>query len=388
MRFRKIICVIIVVSVMLSIVSTSTLADENAPLTRLRAVKLLERILPCYGGGTPFDDTSDPTVLYYRRMGITNGVEGNNFVPDRLVSTQEFLSFLKRTLDVACPDLFYDNRQIKWHYDQNEVLPYYQTQIAFLSTVGVYNNSGYLKPTSIISEGMASYYINLAVRAKEYGKRSKNGVAPAKMPPVLMYHIIGNPIGQYPYLYVSKNNFEAQIKYLYDNGYAFLFPEEISLASEIPKSVVITIDDGFRQIYDIALPILKKYNAKATLYVVTDKIGTSDYCTAEELRYMNDTGVFRIYSHTKKHPYLTSVDKERLDWEFENSNNEIYNITKREVTSIAYPHGYYDDKVIAEAKRYYKNAFSVKDTKNDMFSIARKTIDDSLSIPEFAKRLK
>lgn len=360
-------------------------ASENDAVTRKEAVNLLTRILPVWEDmSSNFDDTDNKAVAYYNKKKIVHAVSGNSFLPERKVTTEEFLIMLKRALDVSCPDLFYDNTKIIWHTDQNEISPLYQSQIAFLSTVGVYNNSGYLKPKSIISEGMAQYYINLAVYAQNYGKRSKSGQKNSKFLPILMYHIIDYPSGAYPYVYVSEPNFEDQIKYFYDNGYTFLFPEELSLAASVKKPVVITFDDGYLQTYENAYRILKKYNAKATLFMISDKIGEEEYCTAQQLYEMSDSGVFRIYSHTTDHARLTELSEAEVASEFSMSNDAIYNVTGREVTAVAYPYGSISDKVIGQAKRFYKTGFSVVDKgKRTIYEIPRTTIDDSISILRF-----
>ena len=161
------------------------------------------------------------------------------------------------------------------------------------------------------------------------------------------------------------------------------------MADDLSKCVVITFDDGYNCLYRNALPILKKYNAKATVYVVADMIGTKYYCTQEELREMSDSNVFRVYSHTKTHPYLTSISDEKIKEEFRESNIILYNITKREVTSVAYPYGYYDDRVINVAKRFYKNAFTV-DAKGggSIYELRRTTIDNTLDLDGFARRIR
>lgn len=359
-------------------------ADENDAVTKIGAVSLLSRILPAWKDAPVFDDTYDKTAAYYRSMKVMDAEYNNVFMPEKALTTQEFLVMLKRALDISAPDLFYDNQKIKWHYDQNEVLPEYQSQIAFLSAVGVYNNSGYLHPNAIISYGMASYYIGLAVHAQDYGKRSKSGVMYKRRPPILMYHVIDSPSGPYPYVYVSEYNFEQQIKYLYDNGYTFLYPEEISLADNMKKAVVITFDDGYAQTYQKAFPVLKKYNAKATLFMVSDCIGKENYCTSDQLFEMSDSGVFRIYSHTQNHDRLSELSDDRIAEEFSVSNDAIYNITKREVTAVAYPYGSFNDAVLRQARRYYKEAFSVVNKgRGSVYEIPRTTIDDSISILRF-----
>ena len=132
------------------------------------------------------------------------------------------------------------------------------------------------------------------------------------------------------------------------------------------------------------MPILKKYNAKATLFMISDYIGTENYCTAEQLFEMSDSGVFRIYSHTQNHKNLTEISEEEIANEFAASNDTIYNITKREVTAIAYPYGLFNDAVLRQARRYYREAFSVVNKgRGSVYEIPRTTIDDSISILRF-----
>lgn len=99
--------------------------------------------------------------------------------------------------------------------------------------------------------------------------------------PILMYHHFteGNEVNS---LTVSKENFEAQMKYLFDNGYKTLSFEELEayidgkMAND-GKMVVITMDDGYRSNYTIAYPILKQYGMKATQFTIVSGIeGLSD----------------------------------------------------------------------------------------------------------------
>lgn len=386
---QRIIYYILAVVLALNFTMVNVFADENSALTKINAVHILSRILPAWKDAPAFDDTDDKTAAYYRSMKILDAEYGNSFVPDKTLTTQEFLVMLKRALDISAPDLFYNNQKIKWHYDQNEIAPEYQSQIAFLSALDIWNNSGHLRPRAVISEGMASYYVSLAVHAQDFGKRSNCGRMNQKRLPVLMYHVIDQPSGPYPYVYVSPESFEQQIKYLYDNGYTFLFPEELSLADELGKCVVLTFDDGYVQTYTNAYAILKKYNAKATLFMVSDKIGENEYCSEAQLREMSDSGVFRVYSHSKNHSDLRQLNESELDEQFSSSNDKIYNITKREVTSIAYPYGFFDDRVLSRARRYYKSGFSVTDRgRGSVYEIQRSSIDDTINIKGYPIYLK
>lgn len=105
---------VLILSIFAPFHSTVTFADENAALTRLNAVKMLAALLPSGDGGEEFADTADATAAYFRRLGIVKGSGDNLFMPDTPIRTQDFLLMLKRTLDAACPSLFYNNQHIIW----------------------------------------------------------------------------------------------------------------------------------------------------------------------------------------------------------------------------------------------------------------------------------
>ena len=94
-------------------------------------------------------------------------------------------------------------------------------------------------------------------------------------PRILMYHMISNHIkgAKFNGLRVNPKDFESQIAYLHVNGWTFFTMNElIEKKDNLPlKSVAITFDDGYEDNITNALPILKKYNAKATIYLVIDR---------------------------------------------------------------------------------------------------------------------
>lgn len=367
--------------------STISYARSNA-LTRLEAVYTLAQLLPEIGEGIGFDDTNDRTVAYFNKLGIVQGTGKNLFKPNEHILTQDFLVMLKKTIDRVCPNLFYDNQRVRWYYDQNEIEEYAQSYVRFLSTLGIYDSDGVLMPRSIISQHEADEFIKLAQNAIENATKSSDGEMYQTKPPILMYHVIGYPGDINKYLFVTPEDFEEQIKYMYDNGYTFLFPEELSLADSVSKPVVITFDDGYVQTYTNAYRILKKYNAKATLYIYTDAIDRHGYCSSSQLKEMSDTSVFRIYSHTKTHGDLSQMSTQEIIEEFSHSNDKIYNITKREVTSIAYPFGFCEGEVLGQAKRYYKTGFAVNKGEDSTHDITRMTVDGTCSFEEFLKLIK
>ena len=78
--------------------------------------------------------------------------------------------------------------------------------------------------------------------------------------------------------------FDAQMEYLAQNGYHVMPLARLAdfLAGKEPlpqKTVVITIDDGYRATYDIAFPILKKHGFPATVFLYSDFVGAGDAMT-------------------------------------------------------------------------------------------------------------
>ena len=91
--------------------------------------------------------------------------------------------------------------------------------------------------------------------------------------PVLMYHNISDDKDDKSSVYYK--DFHNQIKYLTKLGYTCCTLNNINNES-INKKIVITFDDGYESVFKIALPILLKFNQKATCFIVHDYIGKSN----------------------------------------------------------------------------------------------------------------
>ncbi len=206
-----------------------------------------------------------------------------------------------------------------------------------------------------------------------------------------MYHMIREPVqgAKFNSLRVSPKNFEKQIRYLSGSGWRFFtMAELINSKQNFPeKSVVITFDDGYEDNFTSALPILKKYNAKATIYLVVDRHNREwsskrkkknnnnelmrepklqDHQVAELIQ----SGLIEIGSHTLTHDNLPTLPKEKKHEEIIDSRNQINEKFNIECTSFCYPFGLYDEtdlKMVEQAG--YTNATTVEKGIND-FSIA------------------
>jgi peptidoglycan/xylan/chitin deacetylase (PgdA/CDA1 family) len=173
--------------------------------------------------------------------------------------------------------------------------------------------------------------------------------------PILTYHSFGpapiNKEGASQLHYrVTATAFEAQMKYLSDNNYhpitfADLVENQL-IGTPIPDhAVVLTFDDGWKNQYEYALPILEKYNFTATFFIITNSIDAKSYMSVNELKDLYSKG-FEIASHTKSHPKLTLLDDAKLSLELEGSKKVLEEKIGIVVKTIAYPYYLHDARVM------------------------------------------
>jgi peptidoglycan/xylan/chitin deacetylase (PgdA/CDA1 family) len=183
--------------------------------------------------------------------------------------------------------------------------------------------------------------------------------------PVLMYHSINYEKGNC--LRVPKEKFAAEMKWLHDNGYTTLSLDEVYDAVSnnkkvAEKSVVLTFDDGYKDNYESAFPVIKQYGFKATVFMITSEIGDSQngYLTAAQIKEMDKNGM-RVECHTVDHPDLSTLSYKRQYSELSESKAALEALLGRPVNFIAYPSGMYNSDTIEAAKKAgYKMCFKMK----------------------------
>ncbi|MGB8169092.1 MAG: polysaccharide deacetylase family protein [Chthoniobacteraceae bacterium] len=198
---------------------------------------------------------------------------------------------------------------------------------------------------------------------------------------VLCYHRIEGKAGGS--LSIEPALFEEQMKKIKDSGIPVI-PMQDFLAwrrgekNIPPKSIIITIDDGYVSGYDVGWPILKKYGFPFTMYVYLTYINTGGKAvTWAQLAEMRDAGV-DIGSHTVLHSDLkvkprrltgaqlslasiiTPMDYDSwLKYELEHSKQVIEEKLGIKCNTIAYPYGLNNEKVREAAKAAgYEAAFT------------------------------
>jgi peptidoglycan/xylan/chitin deacetylase (PgdA/CDA1 family) len=196
--------------------------------------------------------------------------------------------------------------------------------------------------------------------------------------PVLMYHYIRiNPVASDRLGYglsVTPADFAAQMEWLVKNGYHTVFPSELTAAltrnAPLPtKPVVLTFDDGYRDFYDQAWPVLKRYGLKASSAVVTNFVDKGDrgdlqYMNWNMIKELDRSGMVEIASHTQSHPDLTRAGAAQRWAELSKSKEVIEQQLGHPCTAFVYPSGRYDGATVADAKRAgYQIAFTTNDGK-------------------------
>jgi len=188
-----------------------------------------------------------------------------------------------------------------------------------------------------------------------------------KRPAVLMYHSISNIAYQ-----VTGKNLEAQFKYLIDNGYTFVFPEEIYTCDKYNKPVIITFDDGYSDNYDNAFNIIKKYKVKSTIFMITDCIGKYEYLTEKQIKEFEAGGLVRVEPHTHNHINLSQITLAGARNQIETANFALKKITGRNHKVFAYPYGGFNNNVKKLAAEYYDIAFATGNGNlRDMMELSR-----------------
>ena len=152
----------------------------------------------------------------------------------------------------------------------------------------------------------------------------------------LMYHSVDNEKGKGG---IFVNEFEEHIKWIKDKK-TFKMEELKNLNYTLPKnSILITFDDGYKNNYTLAFPILKKYNMKATIFLNTKFIGKDEfYLNWDEIKEMYESGLVDFQLHTHSHQ-LTIKDISVLDFYDEESSPYF----KRESYNLFFE-GNYDEK--------------------------------------------
>ncbi len=152
------------------------------------------------------------------------------------------------------------------------------------------------------------------------------------------------------------------------------------------RRFVITFDDGYRNAYSEALPLLEQMGMSATVFLTAGEkpaIGPTrlpsqsgrEMLSWSEIREMHASGSIRFGAHTMTHPDLTRLPTERVEAEVRDSKSIIEDAVGASVVCFAYPYGRYDWRSHEIAARHFECACSDRlgliTAKSDAFALER-----------------
>lgn len=171
-------------------------------------------------------------------------------------------------------------------------------------------------------------------------------------PRILMYHSINDEVGDnHPDLVVTPHNFEAQLNYLKKHHYQFMTMSELVKAgADTSSSVALTFDDGFQDNYIHMFPLLKQFNAKATIFLCPH-MPKINKLTEDQIQEMYASGLVEFGAHTMTHINLSQVTDDVAQREIVESKREVERIVGTSCDAFAYPFGRLNERTAEHVKQ-------------------------------------
>lgn len=217
---------------------------------------------------------------------------------------------------------------------------------------------------------------------------SKDGVSV----PVLMYHAVGDDCWGAESLFVKPEELEKQLQYLSENGYETLFFEDLSHIEQYEKPVLLTFDDGYDDNNTALLPLLRKYDMKATIFLIAGDVGKPHKLTRAQITELVQSGLVSIQSHGWSHRSMAELSPPALLWELVRSQSRIFALTGRVPIALSYPNGNSSARARKLAGWFYtygvRTYAGVYETGSDSMLVERITVSRDTTLDEFKRELE
>lgn len=264
-----------------------------------------------------------------------------------------------------------------------------------------------------------SFHLDACTKESTIKKPPKE--AAAKVPVLSYHHIVSREDlseshyikGKLNPMVVLKEDFEKQMAYLKEKGYTSLTLSELydflARKKDVPaKSVVITFDDGYKDNYVEAYPILKKYNFTAVSFIITGYVTSKLHpYVPEEIQYLSlheierGCDVFDYQSHTynlhqreknrfnQDASFLLTKEADQIEKDLRTSIRQLEGRKK----AFAYPYGEYSPNTINSLINLgFRMAFTVEkkaaERGDRIYEIPRLPVVAETTMEEFIEYVK
>jgi len=231
----------------------------------------------------------------------------------------------------------------------------------------------------------------------------KMDIAKMKLPILLYHNVVPEEEPGFNRFCVSVERFRCQMKWLDKKGYKTIHPgqldEYLKAGKQIPNNeIMITFDDGYRDNYQYAYPILKSHGFTATIFLLPDFIDTDrqingfNFLNLREIDEMGKNG-FDFQSHGLAHKPLIYFTDEEVRNDLIAARSMLRKQLESSISFFAYPFGLFNEgtqKVVNEAG--YEGAYGglpkLYSVITDGFGIGRIEVFDNDSILSFAMKVR
>jgi len=206
--------------------------------------------------------------------------------------------------------------------------------------------------------------------------------------PVIAYHKIDQPTSDIKLrgAFTSPKNFAKQMLYLKKQNFVFYTASELidfyrENGGFPARGITVTFDDGWKDNYTNAFPILRDLQIKATVFLVPSCIGRTtvkvvadgeserEHLALTDIRAMSDFGI-EFGSHTLNHKLLHQISLSEIEFEISESKKKIENLLQKPCRVFAYPAGFFTETAQAAVKDAgYIAAFSTVYGANDTVNL-------------------
>ncbi|WYE01482.1 polysaccharide deacetylase family protein [Fusobacterium vincentii] len=257
-----------------------------------------------------------------------------------------------------------------------------------------------LKETNLknIVDKIERKYFSLYVNRKKYEV------------PVIMYHrVINNAENEGVYgTYIYEDMFKKHLQYLKDKNYTvitFKDLDKIGWRNRFEKDrkyIILTFDDGYKDNYDLAFPILKEFNFKATIFLMGSltynewdvKAGGErkfSLMSVEMIKEMQDYGI-EFGAHTFNHPKINTLSNEEIEHQIVDVKKPLEEKIGKEIITFAYPYGILNDYAKEMAKKAGYTFALATDSgsvclSDDLYQIRRIAIFPNTNLFSFKRKV-